>query len=390
MKDGLLNRNVDDIIVRSELEKKLKSGHKLRVKHGVDPTNPRYHIGRAVVLWKLRELQNLGHKIVIIIGDFTATIGDSSDKQAERQPLTAAQVKQNEAKYLDQIGRVIDIKKAEVHHNSEWFNKMNLADFIHLAEQFTIQQMIERENFALRLKAHKPVGLHETLYPLLQGYDSVAVRSDLELGGTDQLFNMLAARTVQQLYKQQSQNVLTTNLLEGTDGRKMSSSWGNCIYLDEAPREMYGQVMTIRDELIPSYFRLATDLPDVQIVQIERDLAAGDNPRDSKMSLARHIVSRYHGETAATEAEAAWIAQFRDKQLPDDIPSTDVDKRRPRILFDIMTDHFGLSKSEARRLLEQNGVRVDGRVVTDAGFDGYVQGSVVQIGKRRFVKIRLK
>ncbi len=387
MKSELLSRNVEDVIVRANLEKALKEGRKLRIKHGVDPTNARYHIGRAVVLWKLREFQELGHKIVFIIGDFTATIGDSSDKLSERQPLSRSEVDNNKKKYLDQVGKVLDMKKVEVRHNREWFDKLPLSDFFKLAEKFTISQIIERENFALRLKANKPVGLHEALYPILQGYDSVAVKADVEIGGTDQLFNMLAGRVVQERYKQKPQNVITTPLLEGTDGRKMSSSWGNCIYIDEKPAEMYAQVMTIRDELIPAYFRMATDLPLDQITQIERNMAAGDNPRDTKASLARHIVARYYNEEEAQVAEEKWNNQFRDGTIPDDVPTFVVSKRKLPILLDILNEHFKLSNSEARRVLIQNGVRVDGEVVNSAEYSLYHDGSVIAVGKRRLVKI---
>ncbi|MCX6806502.1 MAG: tyrosine--tRNA ligase, partial [Patescibacteria group bacterium] len=287
MLNNLLTRNVEDLIVRSELEKKLKSKTKLRIKLGIDPTGSRIHIGRAVTLWKLRQFQELGHQITFVAGTFTAQIGDTSDKESERKMLTKEEVTNNFKSYHAQLSKILDMDKVEVFQNGDWFNKMDLEEFFKLTSLFTIQQMIERENFAKRIKSNKPVGLHETLYALLQGYDSVMMKTDLEVGGTDQLFNMLAGRTVQKAYGQVPQSVMTFHILEGMDGRKMSTSWGNCIYIDDEPLEMYGKVMAINDELIPSYFKMATDVPMDVIEQIEKDMAMGANPRDTKDSLAR-------------------------------------------------------------------------------------------------------
>lgn len=395
MSDGptiseLLSRNVEDVIVRTDLEKKLKGSRKLRVKLGIDPTGPLIHIGYASVLWKLREFQLLGHKIVLIIGDFTAQIGDTSDKTAQRPMLSVSEVKSNQKTYLNHIGKILDLKKTEVHHNSEWFDTINLREFIQLASNFTIQQMIERENFANRIKAEKPVGLHETLYPVLQGYDSIKVKADVEIGGTDQLFNILAGRKMQQQADQVAQNVLTLPLLIGTDGRKMSKSWDNCIYITDKPIDMYGKVMSLRDELIPSYFKMCTDMPMNQIEQIEADMAGGDNPRDTKAALARRIVARYYDEPTALSAESAWNKQFRERETPSDVAVVQISKRKVPILLDILNDHFGLSRSEARRVLEQAGVRVDGQVTQSADFSSFHNGSIVQLGKRRLVKLSLK
>ncbi len=386
----LLTRNVEDVIVRTDLEKKLRGSRKLRVKLGIDPTGPLIHLGYATVLWKLRDFQLLGHKIVLIIGDFTAQIGDTSDKTSQRPMLTAAEVKSNQKTYLNHIGKILDLNKTEVHHNSEWFGKIDLREFIQLASSFTIQQMIERENFANRIKANKPVGLHETLYPVLQGYDSIKVKADVEIGGTDQLFNILAGRKIQQQFDQVPQNVLTLPLLIGTDGRKMSKSWDNCIYITDKPIDMYGKVMALRDEFIPSYFKMATDMPMPQIEQIEADMARGDNPRDTKAGLARRIVARYYDEPTSLAAEAAWNKQFRERQTPADVAVIQESSRKIPILLDILNDHFVLSRSEARRILEQGGVRVDGRVVQTADFNGFHNGSIIQLGKRRLVKLSLK
>lgn len=382
--NDLLTRNVEDLIVRSELEKKLKGKNKLRIKLGFDPTGSRLHIGRAVTLWKLRQFQELGHQITFVIGTFTAQIGDSSDKDAERKMLTREQVNENFKTYHTQISKILDMDKVEVFHNGDWFEKMHLDEFFKLTSLFTIQQMTERENFANRIKASKPVGLHETLYPLLQGYDSVMMKTDLEVGGTDQLFNMLAGRTVQKSYGQIPQSVMSFHILEGTDGRKMSTSWGNCIYIDDEPLEMYGKIMTIRDELIPSYFKMATDLPMDVIEQIEKDMALGDNPRDTKASLAREIVARYNGKAVAIKAEKEWEKQFREGDKPTDIETVKVKKG---LIVDVIAEAFAISKSEARRLLQQGGVKIDDKPVKD--LETKVEGScLIQLGKRRYKKIK--
>ncbi len=383
--DQLLTRNVEDLIVKEEIIKKLLSGKKLRIKLGIDPTNPQIHIGRATTLWKLREFQDLGHKITLVIGTFTGVIGDASDKDSERPMIEKKVIEENAKLYAKQIGRILDISKVEFFYNGDWFNKMKLQDFFKLTKLFTIQQMTERENFAKRIKANKPVGIQETLYPMLQGYDSVEMKTDIEVGGTDQLFNLLAGRTVQKAYGQEPQSVMTFHLMEGTDGRKMSSSWGNCIYINDEPSDMYAKVMTIRDELIPSYFRMATDVPLNIIDQIEKDMAAGDNPRDTKASLARAIVARYNGEKAALNAEAIWNKQFREGEKPKNI---DTIKIKPGRLVDLIGMHFDLSKSEVKRIIEQSGVRVDDEVVKDIEFV-LKKSALIQVGKRRFVKFRI-
>lgn len=385
----ILTRNVDQIIVRQDFEKKLKRGQKLRIKLGIDPTGPKIHLGYASVLWKLRSFQDLGHKIVLIIGDFTAQIGDTSDKNSERPMLSATDVKVNEKTYLAQLGKILDPQKTEFHYNSEWFGKIKLNEFIKLSSSFTIQQMIERDNFARRLEVGKPVGLHETLYPILQAYDSVMVKADLELGATDQLFNMLAGRSLQKFFGQEPQNVMTMALLEGTDGRKMSKSWGNCIYITDQPIDMYGKVMAIADELIPMYFRMCTDVEIEVIAEVERNMAAGDNPRDTKASLARNIVARYWGEAKAVAAEESWNRQFRVGEKPEHIEEILVKKEKPHNLVDFISEHFHLSKSEARRLINQNGVRVDDEVVTESEVE-LSDNMVIQIGKRRYKQIKLE
>ncbi len=384
--NDLLTRNVEDLIVRSELEKKLKSGKKLRIKLGIDPTGSKIHIGHATTLWKLRQFQDLGHKVTFVAGTFTAQIGDASDKDSERQMISKREVADNFKSYHRQLSKILDIDKIELCQNGAWFEKMQLGEFFKLTSLFTIQQMIERENFAKRIKANKPVGLHETLYALLQGYDSVMMKTDLEVGGTDQLFNMLAGRTVQKAYSQEPQSVMTFHLMEGTDGRKMSTSWGNCIYIEDEPADMYGKVMTIHDELIPSYFKLATDVPMEQITQIEKDMALGANPRDTKASLARNIVGRYHGGKQAVLAEQSWNSQFRDGDKPKDILAKTLNKG---IIVDVIASGFDISKSEARRLLAQGGVKIDDVVTHDPELVLNTD-CLAQVGKRRFLRIKFK
>lgn len=383
--NDLLTRNVEDLIVRSELEKKLKSKKKLRIKLGIDPTGSRIHIGRAVTLWKLRQFQELGHQITFVAGTFTAQIGDTSDKDSERKMLTKEEVAKNFKSYHSQLSKILDMDNVEIFQNGDWFESMNLNEFFKLTSLFTIQQMIERENFAKRIAANKPVGLHETLYALLQGYDSVKMETDLEVGGTDQLFNMLAGRTVQKAYRMEPQSVMTFHIMEGTDGRKMSTSWGNCIFIDDKPLEMYGKIMTLKDELIPSYFRMATDVPMEVIEQIEKDMALGANPRDTKASLAREIVARYNGKKAALEAEKSWEKQFREGEKPVDI---DTFKTKKQSVLDVVSSAFDISKSEARRLVHQGGVKIDDVQIKD--IETIIdKDCLMQLGKRRFKNIKI-
>lgn len=394
----LLTRNVEDVVVRAELEKKLKSGKKLKVKFGIDPTGSKLHIGHAIPYWKLRKFQELGHEVIVLIGDYTATIGDASDKESERQQLTTDQVKANMKSYLDQIGKIIDLKKARVYYNSEALSKLSFLDVLELASQFTVAQMTERDNFAKRLKANKPVGLQEVLYPLMQGYDSVALEADVELGGSEQLFNMMAGRILQKHFGQKPQSIMTFELLVGADGKKMSKTQPNCVFLEDEPVEMYGKLMTINDELIPHYYRLATDVPLEQVEALEKAMAGivfedGDlgtfagatNPRDAKASLARTIVARYHGEKAAEEAEVTWNKQFREGNKPDQIETATVKKG---LVLDVVAEAFGISKSEARRLMSQGGVRVDEEVVKDHEAK-ISKDCLIQVGKRRFKQVKV-
>ena len=383
--NDLLTRNVEDLIVRSELEKKLKSGKKLRIKLGIDPTGSRIHIGRAVPLWKLRQFQDLGHQITFVAGTFTAQIGDTSDKFSERKMLSREEVAENFKSYHGQLSKILDMDRVEMFHNGDWFQKMQLEEFFTLTSLFTIQQMTERDNFAKRIEANKPVGLHETLYALLQGYDSVQMKTDLEVGGTDQLFNMLAGRTVQKAYGQEPQNVMAFHLLEGTDGRKMSTSWGNCIFIDDEPLEMYGKLMTIHDNLIPAYFKMATDIPMDVIAQIEKGMSLGDNPRDTKASLARTIVARYYDTKIALKAEKDWENQFIAGEKPSDIETF---KAKKGLAIDVIALAFSISKSEVRRLLNQGGIKIDDAVLKDPEHK-ISTNCLLQLGKRRYKNIKI-
>src|SRR3989344_5225557 len=301
--DEILTRGVYEVIDKGNLEKKLKSGKPLRIKLGIDPTSTDIHIGRAIPLLKLRDFQKLGHKIVLIIGDFTGVIGDTSDKDGERPMLDEKVIKQNMKTYSRQAEKIIDIKKCEVRYNSQWLRKLDYHEIGRQADNFSLNEFISRENIKKRLDLGKRISLRELMYPLMQGYDSVAVKANVEIGGTDQRFNLLAGRELQRYYKQEPQDIITNPLIEGLDGRKMSSSWQNTINLFDSPGEMFGKVMSLRDEFIIKYFILVTRVGVDKIKQYEADLAGGKNPRDYKVKLAKEIVKMYHGEKEAEKAE---------------------------------------------------------------------------------------
>lgn len=377
----LLGRNVVAIIERESLERKLRSGKKLRVKHGIDPTGEKIHTGRAVVLRKLRAFQKLGHKAVLIVGDFTAQIGDPSDKLEKRPFLNEAQIKKNLKNYLPQIGKIIDLKKAELHYNSHWLTKLNFREISNLAERFTIQQMLGRRNFKERFQKQQEISLREILYPLMQGYDSVAVRADVELGGTDQLFNLLAGRTVQELYGQKPQDILTTEMLEGTDGRKMSTSWRNVINISDTPRDIFGKVMALRDELIKKYFFLATELSEKEILQILKL-----PPLESKERLAFELVKLYHGENPARQAREFFEKTFRQKKIPEGMQAFHFSPGMT--MRDILkVAKVALSNSEFRRLVKGRAIEFNQKVLTDPNFKPQEEG-VVRVGKKKFLKIK--
>jgi tyrosyl-tRNA synthetase len=379
----LLTRAVSEVIDLDHFKKQLASGKKLRVKLGIDPTSPNLHIGRAVVLWKLRAFQDLGHQAVLITGDFTGLIGDTSDKDSERPMLTEKQVKENMRDYLKQAGRILDLKKVEYRFNSEWLKKLGFIEIAKMANLFGLHEFSARENISKRMKAGKRVSLRELMYPLMQGYDSVAVKADVELGGTDQRFNLLAGRQIQPLYGQPSQDILMTNLLGGTDGRKMSSSWGNAINIMDKPNDMFGKVMALSDDLIIKYFEYATGLPMAEVKEFEKQLKAGINPRDIKKRLAEEIVALYHDKKSAVEASKEWAKVFSHKEKPTDIVEMKV---KSKDLVSILVEtKLAVSKSEARRLLAQNGVKVNDTIATES--TPVKPGSLLQVGKRKFVRI---
>jgi tyrosyl-tRNA synthetase len=383
--EDILTRGVEEVIDRQDLEAKLNSKKKLRVKLGIDPTSPNIHIGRAVVLWKLRAFQELGHKVVLIVGDFTGLIGDTSDKESERPMLEEKIIKQNLKSYFAQAGKIIDAKKAELHYNSKWLKKLGFKDIAQMADLFGLHEMCARENIAKRLKVGKRVSLRELLYPLMQGYDSVAIKADVELGGTDQRFNLLAGRTIQPFYKQVPQNILMTTLMEGTDGRKMSSSWGNVINITDEPNEMFGKVMSINDELIKKYFVLATR---VNLSEVE-EIIKLPNPRDQKLILAEKLTALYHGAKKAEQAKQNFINQFAKGALPDEIEIKNLKKGEHQLSELLVLSGLTASKSESRRLIAQNGVSVNGQVSGDAKITLNGQTEVLlQVGKRKFLKVK--
>jgi len=379
--EELLSRGVEQVIDKERLRKRLIAGEKLRIKFGVDPTRPDLHLGHAVPLRKLKEFQNLGHSIVFIIGDFTAQIGDPSGRMSARIPLAPEEVSQNAETYLRQAGKILDIKKTEIVRNSEFLSEMSFAELFRLSQFFTVNQMMERDMFQKRREKEKPIWLHEFLYPILQAYDSVRTKADVEMGGNDQLFNMLAGRILQPYFKQRPQDVIAVKLLLGTDGKqKMSKTLGNYIGITEGPIEQYGKTMSIPDELIESYFELCTD--------VSLDAAKDLLPRDAKAKLAREIVSIYHGEKAAMAAEEEFNRVFRGKGLPSGISAVSVSKKTLNILDLLIEVKLAPSKSEAKRLVEQGGVAIGGKVVRDWREQITItKGQVIRAGKRRFVRV---
>lgn len=385
-----MTRGVVDCIVRENIEKKLLSGKKLRVKQGIDPTGPKIHLGRASTLRKLAKFQELGHQIVLIVGDFTAQIGDASDKTCERPMLSFEDVKANMKDYLPQIGKILDMDKVEVRYNSEWLGRLNYFDICAHANNFSVAELLDRENFSKRYKEGIRISLREMLYPLMQGYDSVAIKADIEIGGSDQLFNVLAGRTLQRAYRQEPQDIITFKLMDGTDGRKMSTSWGNIICITDNPNDIYGKIMSMKDELIIQYFELATDIPMLELDEIVKDLKDDKiNPRDLKMRLAREIVELYYDEKIALSAEENFKNIFQKKEIPDEVPLVKVKKEKYKIIDLLVEIKLVSSKGEARRLIQQKGIKIDGSVVSDAEEEVNIgkKGVLVQKGKRFFIRV---
>ncbi|MDD5750206.1 MAG: tyrosine--tRNA ligase [Candidatus Pacebacteria bacterium] len=389
--EELLSRGVEEVIDRGHLEAALRSGKKLRIKLGIDPTSPNIHIGRSIPLFKLRDFQELGHQIVLIIGDFTGIIGDTSDKESERPMLTEETVKNNLKNYIKQAEKVVDIKKCEVCYNSKWLGKLDYHEIGRQANIFSLNEFISRENIRKRLDEGKRISLREVLYPLMQGYDSVAVKADVEVGGTDQRFNLLAGREMQRHYGQEPQDIMTNPLIEGLDGRKMSSSWGNTINLFDEPDDMFGKVMSLKDELIIRYFILTTRISQSEIEEYKKALESGDNPRDVKMNLAFEIVKQYHGKEAAARAKEEFKNVFQKKELPSDIPGWQASKGEYNILDLLFESGLTPSKAEAKRMVLGSAVEINGHTKADWQETIKIEDNmIIQVGKRKFIKILVK
>ncbi|MCK4951292.1 MAG: tyrosine--tRNA ligase [Gammaproteobacteria bacterium] len=389
----IIRRGADEILVEAELTEKLKKGKPLRIKAGFDPTAPDLHLGHTVLINKLRQFQDLGHEVLFLIGDFTGMIGDPTGKSTTRPPLTRDDVIENARTYEQQIFKILDPEKTLVMFNSSWMNEMDVAELIQLAAKHTVARMLERDDFSKRYKSGQPIAIHEFLYPLIQGYDSVAMKADVELGGTDQKFNLLVGRELQKHYGQEQQVVLTMPILEGLSGvQKMSKSLNNYIGIAESPDEMFGKIMSISDELMWSYFELLSFRPLTEINQFKKDVEEGMNPRDIKFKLAGELIERFHSAEDAKKANENFIARFQKGAMPDDMPEVELaggDKGLP--IANLLKD-AGLVKStsDALRMLKQSAVKIDGERVEDSK-QVITSGSkhVVQVGKRRFAKVTI-
>ncbi|MDQ5901786.1 MAG: tyrosyl-tRNA synthetase [Patescibacteria group bacterium] len=390
--DELLTRGVADMIDGERLRERLMRGDELRVKLGIDPTSPNLHIGRSVVLLKLRDFQELGCKVVLIVGDFTGQIGDTSDKESERPMLKSDLIKENMRTYTSQLGMLIDLSKAEMHSNSEWLQPLGFDDIGTEAEHFSVAEFIARENIKKRLDEGKRVSLREMLYPLMQGYDSVAVHADVELGGTDQRFNLLAGRRLQEAHGQVAQSILMTDLMLGTDGRKMSSSWGNTINLLDTPNNMFGKVMSIADSMIVPYLIHCTRVPLAEVEVIEAKLFDGElNPRDAKLRLAQEIVTLYHSTEEGEKAEKYFVETISEKKIPEDIPVTLVNAEQETVVDVLVRMQLATSKSDAWRKIEQGGVSIDGEKISekDTHLDKTKHhNKALKVGKHGFVRLQ--
>jgi tyrosyl-tRNA synthetase len=385
--DYILKRGVAEIISEKSLRERLNSRKPLRLKMGFDPSRPYLHIGNAVGIRKLRQFQELGHTVVLIVGDWTAQIGDPSGRDETRAMLTAAQVQQNAQTYMDQFFMLVDRTRTEVRWQSEWFGKFTLADVFNLTRQFTFADMMEHETFDKRVKEGAPLTLTELMYPALQAYDSIAIDADVEFGGLDQKFNILAGRQLQARLGKTPQEVFLVPLLIGTDGRKMGKSFDNGIDLLAPPEDKYGKVMSLVDSVIMEYFTLTTDVPDAEITELERVMQAGAvNPRDLKMRLARDIVAQFHGADAARAAEAEFVNVFQKRELPSEMPIFEMKQPMP-IIDLVVTAGLAPSRSEARRLIIQDGVRLDDELVNKTDALIPAREAVLRVGRRKFVRL---
>lgn len=386
-KNDILTRAVSNVTPRDLAENKFASGKPLRVYLGIDPTGSKLHLGHSVPLRKLKAFQDAGHHVIFLVGDFTAMIGDPTDRDAMREALTREQVEENFQTYKQQASKILDFSRVELRHNYDWLSKLTFEEVTKLAANFTMQQMMQRDMFEKRLKEDKPIHVHEFLYPLMQGYDSVTLDVDVEIGGNDQYFNLLAGRTLQAAYGKREKFVLTTRLIEGTDGQKMSKTYNNCIYLEDEPNEMFGKIMSMKDELITEYLECCTDVSLKEIAEIKKAMAEGANPRNFKARLAREIVTLYHDSKAADKAQAEFEAVFKEGGLPENI--SEITIKKDQLLLDVLYEQKLIaSTSEGRRLIKQNGIKIDGRPVT--GIEAKVQNGIVKVGKRKFLKLSVK
>jgi len=389
----VIKRGCEELLLEEEMVERLASGRPLRIKAGFDPTAPDLHLGHTVLLNKMRQFQDLGHHVIFLIGDFTGMIGDPAGKNATRPPLSREQIEDNAKTYRDQVFKILDGDKTEIAFNSTWFDKMGAADLIRLAAKHTVARMLERDDFGKRYRGNQPIAIHEFLYPLVQGYDSVALRADVELGGTDQKFNLLVGRELQKHYDQAPQCILTMPLLEGLDGvNKMSKSLGNYVGINEAPEQIFGKLMSVSDELMWRYIELLSFQPLAVVEQWKGQVAQGRNPMEIKIAFAKEIAARFHTKAAAEKAHADFEARFKQGELPEDIPEHSITVNGEPLLLTQILKRVGLtaSTSEAGRMIDQGGVRLNGEKVSDKGLAlGKGQRFVVQVGKRKFARVSL-
>lgn len=391
---ALLQRGTHEILLEDELKKKLESGRKLRIKAGFDPTAPDLHLGHSVLLTKMRQFQDLGHEVIFLIGDFTGRIGDPTGKNVTRKPLTEEQVRANAQTYKEQVFKILDPSKTEVRFNAEWFGELSAAKMIELAAQSTVARMLERDDFEKRYKSGQSISIHEFLYPLVQGYDSVALEADIELGGTDQKFNLLMGREIQKHFGQPPQVVITMPLLEGLDGvQKMSKSLGNYVGVDEAPGAMFNKLVSMPDSLMWRYFELLSLKSNAEIESLKRDVDAGANPRDIKMVLARELIERYHGEEAAANAHKSAGNQLAEGELPQDLPEIEVDfegSAEAPIAAVLNRSGLATNGAQAKDMLGNGRVKVDGDVIDRDHMLAAGNSYVIQAGKKRYARVTLK
>ena len=390
---NLIKRGIDELLNEDELRRKLKAKKQLIVKAGFDPTAPDLHLGHTILINKLRHFQQLGHKVIFLIGDFTAMIGDPSGKNKTRPPLDALDIKKNSKTYTNQVFKILDPNLTEVRFNSEWCSKLGADGIIKLASKYNLARMLERDDFSKRYKSNQSIAIHEFLYPLIQAYDSIALKADVELGGTDQKFNLLVGRELQRAHDQEPQVVITVPILEGLDGtNKMSKSLGNYVGIDEAPEEMFGKIMSISDELMWRWFDLLSFRSSEAIQQLKEQQKDGMNPRDIKISLAKEIIARFHDEKSADEAEHNFLNQFQKKNIPDNIEELLLEWTEPSILLPNLLKEAGMteSTSEAIRMIKQGGVRINEEKISDPKHSvAKGETSIYQVGKRKFKKITL-